>query len=459
MNIVSRISNAITAFRGQQNLMYGRLMNDMIYGQFQNMQQYIRDAYQKNADLYSIVSFIASKVSIAPFTLYEIKDEKSFRKYKGLTTNPTQESIRAAEVFKTKAMNEVEGKHPLLEILNNKPNDNMNGSEFKYASAVYRLLTGNTYIYGFAPESDPAKFVELHILPSQYTNPVSGGQYNPIKGYKLAYDPQNIIPRENVAHYRYFNPDFEFQSNPHIVGQSPLQAAANVILRSNSGYEASTKAFQNGGLTGVLYEDGGTSIDEKQREQLQKHIDNKMTGPGNFKQIIAASSKLGWLQIGTTPVDLGILESMAVDLRTMCNVYHVNSALFNDPENKTYNNMTEARKAAVTDAILPELTALRDALNQWLIPGWSKADKKNYFLDFDLSVYAELQDDMKSLAEWLAAAWWIDPNEKRAQMNYDAKGKEFDECFIPAGIMPLSQSNNLDFEKAFDSAGLIDYKD
>ena len=120
--------------------------------------------------------------------------------------------------------------------------------------------------------------------------------------------------------------------------------------------------------------------------------------------------------------------------------------------------MIEARKAAITDAVLPELTALRDALNQWLVPGWSKEDNKKYFLDFDTSVYAELQDDMKSLVEWLEKAWWIDPNEKRVQMSYEAKGPEFDECFIPAGITPLSQSNPADFEKAFERVGDLDYK-
>lgn len=459
MGLVSRIGNAIDALRGASAFIHGRMFNDTIYGQLQNTEAFITDAYQKNADLYSIVSFIASKVSVAPFTLYEVKDEKMLRKYNGLTSNPTFESLQSANFIKTKALNEVGSNHPLLKILNNTPNNNMNGGEFKFACAVYRLLTGNTYIYGLAPDSAPEKFVELHILPSQFTNPVSGGQYMPVKGYKLDFlpDPKDLLPKENVAHYRYFNPDFTI-GNPHIVGQSPLQAASNLILRSNSGFEASTKAFQNGGLTGVLYEDGGVSLTEAQRMQLQNHIDDKMTGPGKFKQIVAASSKLGWLQIGSSPVDLGILQSIATDLRSMCNIYHLPSQLFNDPEGKTYMNMGEARKVALTDAILPELTALRDALNQWLIPGWNKADKKTYYLDFDLSVYAEMQADMKSASEWLDKCWWITPNEKRQQQDYDVLGKEFDEPFVPAGLMPLSQASvPIDFQKAFETVGLLDY--
>jgi HK97 family phage portal protein len=456
MDLVRGIKSAFNAFMGYRAGVVASFMNNTIYGHFENIGHYIKHAYQKNADVYSIVSYIAAKVAMAPAMLYEIKDEKAFRKYKALTSNPTKASLQKADQIRTKAMTEVEGEHPLLKLLNNQVNDEMNASEFKYACAVYRLLTGNTYIHGFAPEAEPDRFVELHILPSQFTHPISAGQYLGVKAYRLDYDVNNPIDKANVAHYRYFNPDFS-TSNPHIVGQAPLMAASNVVLRSNSGYESSTKAFQNGGKTGVLYEDGNAQLSDTQRDLLQAHIDKKMTGPGNYKQIIAASSKLGWLEIGSSPVDLGILESLVTDLRSLCNVFHVNSALFNDPENKTYNNMQEARKAAITDAVLPELTALRDALNQWLVPGWSKADKKRYFLDFDTSVYPELQEDMKALAEWLEKAWWIDPNEKRAQMNYDAKGPEFDECFIPAGIMPMSQSDPADFEKAFHKVGSVDY--
>ncbi|MBO9671950.1 MAG: phage portal protein [Sphingobacteriaceae bacterium] len=465
MNLVRGIKSAFSAFyRGITNNAMTRavnswVVNGTIYGQFTCMEEYITDAYQKNADVYSIVSFIASKVALAPFNLYEVKNEKEFRKYKALTTNPTQESLSKAKTLQIKALEEIGGDHPLLTILNTSPNENMDGSEFKYACAVYRLLTGNTYIYGFGPETeDPVKkFIELHILPSQHTSPVSGGEYQPVRGYKLSYRPGEEIPKANVAHYRYFNPDFDNGANPHIIGQSPVQAASNALLASNSGYEAEARAFQNGGMVGVLYEDGNTSMTDTQRIEMQKHIDQKMAGSSNFKQIIAASSKLGWIQIGTSPIDLGILEGRQGNLRTFCNIFHVNSAIFNDPENKTYNNMVEARKAAITDAVLPELTALRDALNKWLVPGWSKADNKRYFLDFDTSVYAELQDDMKALAEWLEKAWWIDPNEKRAQMNYDAKGPAFDECFIPAGIMPISQTVAPDFEKSFDKVGDVDF--
>ena len=74
-------------------------------------------------------------------------------------------------------------------------------------------------------------------------------------------------------------------------------------------------------------------------------------------------------------------------------VYGVNSALFNDPDNKTYNNMKEAKKEMLTQVILPELVLLRDAFNRFFAAEMGK----DYYIDFDITIFPELQEDMKSL--------------------------------------------------------------
>lgn len=460
MNLLSRFKNfvlsSMTNSFARTNYVW---MANVIHNQVNGVEAYIKKAYQLNADVYSIISFIAGKVAITPFGLYEVKDQKALLKYKSLSSNHYSKDT---EKLKTKALKQVEGNHRILNMLNKAPNDYMTASEFKYGSTVYRLATGNTYIRGFGPEAEPTKFVEMHLLPTQWTLSMGGGQYNAVRAYRMTWDAEEI-PTWQVSHSKYFNPDFQFPSNPHMVGQSPLQAAANAVNRSNSGYEASTKAFQNGGMAGILYQDGGQDLTDPQRQDLQEHIDKKVSGAGNYKQILAASSKLGWLKIGESPVDLGVLDSLAADLRTLCNIFHLNSALFNDPENKTFNNISEARKAAITDAVLPELTAMRDQYNLWLVPGWEKADGKKYFIDYDASVFPELAASMKDLAEWLERAWWITPNEKREQMDYDKiEDPAFDEPFVPIGVTPLSAAtpedgqSDAEFQKAFNNLDYLD---
>lgn len=454
MNLVQKIKSifgAATSGFQKQSYVY---MQNVIYGQLDTTVQYIKKAYQLNADVYSIVSFIAGKVATVPFVLYEVKDEKALLRYKSMSTNGAnpQETF----LLKQKALQQLSDDHRLMRMLNKAPNDYMSASEFKFGSAVYRLITGNTFIRGFAPETAPDKFVEIHLMPSHMTVPLGGGAYMAARAYRMTWDAEEI-PASQVSHSRYFNPDFEWPGNPHIIGQAPLQAAANVVLRSNSGMDASILNLQNGGVKGILYQDGGTDLSEPQRELLQDHIDKKSAG--NSRQILAASSKLGWLKIGDNAADLGLIELGLSGLRSICNIFHVSSALFNDPTNKTYNNMSEARKAAITDAIIPELIAQRDAYNTWLIPGWEKADGKRYFIDFDASVFPELGANQKEVSEWLEKAWWITPNEKRAQQDYEALGTEYDIPFIPMGVAPLGSGNSeddADFQKALKEIGGID---
>jgi phage portal protein BeeE len=116
-------------------------------------------------------------------------------------------------------------------------------------------------------------------------------------------------------------------------------------------------------------------------------------------------------------------------------VYGVNSALFNDPDNKTYNNMKEAKKEMLTQVVLPELVAIRDAFNRF----FQKKGTETY-IDFDLTVFPELQEDMKELSAILSQSWWITPNEKRAAMRYDVVEDDvMNEIFIPAGYLPIDE--------------------
>jgi len=140
--------------------------------------------------------------------------------------------------------------------------------------------------------------------------------------------------------------------------------------------------------------------------------------------------------MGMSPVDLQILESEKITLRELCNVFGVNSALFNDPDNKTYNNMKEAKKEMLTQVVLPELVLLRDAFNRF----FANEMGKDYYIDFDITVFPELQEDMKELSGILSQSWWITPNEKRAAMRYDTvHDPTMDEIYIPAGYLPIAE--------------------
>ncbi|RZJ63945.1 MAG: hypothetical protein EOO45_19710, partial [Flavobacterium sp.] len=66
MDLVRGLKSAFNAFMGYRAGVVASFMNNTIYGHFENIGHYIKHAYQKNADVYSIVSYIATKVAMAP---------------------------------------------------------------------------------------------------------------------------------------------------------------------------------------------------------------------------------------------------------------------------------------------------------------------------------------------------------------------------------------------------------
>jgi HK97 family phage portal protein len=420
-----------------------------------SMQEYVDKGYQYNADVYSIVSLITRKAATATPILYEVKDDRAFQKYKAFTANLSKPSdIAEALNLRAKALVEVDMQHPIIQTLLH-PNDYQSYYEFMDNLLGFKLITGNSYVYGVGPSTgfNAGKFKQLYILPAHLVRILSEGRYDPVSGYTITtqYDSQELRA-DNVMHTKYWSPDYSAQGS-HLYGQSPLRAALRVMQQSNDAQTASVKLFQNTGAVGILSDDSDDGLAPEQALELQRKYKAEHSGAANAGNIIISSSKLKWTQLGLSPVDLAIIDSQKMNLRQLCNIYHVNSALLNDPDNKTYNNMYEARKALISDAILPELIALRADLNKWLVTPYNKSEGVNYFLDFDLSVFPELQEDKKEQIQYLERAWWLTPNQKLEEMGYGRnEDPNMDKVYVSIQVKPIDSMNIDPIEQAIGIA-------
>ena len=102
-----------------------------------------------------------------------------------------------------------------------------------------------------------------------------------------------------------------------------------------------------------------------------------------------------------------------------CNIFKVDSSLFNDPANKTFNNRKEAQKAFYTDSIIPFLNKLKESYNEFLTPSYSEAENAELFLDYDLSNIEALQEDYNEKAQTagiLIDSGIISQNEARVSL-------------------------------------------
>jgi HK97 family phage portal protein len=178
-------------------------------------------------------------------------------------------------------------------------------------------------------------------------------------------------------------------------------------------------------------------LTEEQADMLSRKL-QKAGGPKNNGKVPITSAQLKWNQMGMSPVDLSIIESDRMDRRTICNLYHVPSELFNDAANKTYSNTKEAGSAVYTNAVIPALSQFRDAFNKYIYARYNG----QIYIDFDVSMISELQDDLSAMTTALSGAWWITPNERRDIMSFDSDESNpmMNDYWIPAGLTPMSGS-------------------
>ncbi|WP_128545087.1 phage portal protein [Larkinella soli] len=388
----------------------------------------IDEGYLKNSDLYSVVTFIIRKAMRAPFYLYQVRDEKSLRSYKTLTgEDATSESLKAAKLMRTKALEEVDGDHPIKNLLE-RPNPYQTGLSFREAAIGYELLSGKRFIRVNSGALEPQ---ELYIYPSPLMEIKAGDNYGQIKGFRFTPWQEDFTPEQMIYSHN-FRPSIEGYG-AELEGLSPLEVLAFSLQEGNDAKKQSITQYQNGGPKGILTLDDKLmeSLTEDQAAQIEYNIGSKVGG------IHVSSVGLKWMNLGLSPKDLALQEARSFALRDFCNVYGLDHRLFG--ADATFNNRNEAKKAAIVDAVIPRLMSLRDDLNRAFEP-FNRGGKR-YFVDCDVTDFPEMQEDMDKMVDRLTKAWWLTPNQRLAAMQYeeDASNPLMNERWVPSGFTPMSE--------------------
>lgn len=367
-----------------------------------NDKKIIENGYLANDIVYSIISLITAKAKVAPWDVYQVVDESSLKKYHAALQ---LKHYKEALDHRTKALELVQDEK-LKELLDY-PNEQDSWSDLIEQAVGFKLLTGDKYLYGqlISGGANDRLPNEIYVLPSHLMQIYASNDF-PAKpsGYAIACGYVRDLTTEEILHEKYWNPDWTLNGS-QLYGLSPLKAAAKNIDRSNSAKETSTRKFKNGGVEGILYNDdealaNDADLSEEQIGAMKKKWEEEYGGPRNAGKIVMSGYKMGWQGIGLSPVDLAIIEAEKWDLRMICNIYGVPSELVNDPDTKTHANRKTAEKALTSRCAIPQLVSHRDSFNRKLKTDWGYAGKNRY-IDFDISVYSELQEDQKDRAEWM----------------------------------------------------------
>ena len=410
-----------------------------------DQRSFVDDGYVANDIVYSIIKLITDKAKIAPFHVYKVVDEKAAKKYKSLAAQKDI-NLKELETLHKKAYELYTGDQRLNELLKY-PNEEDCWSDLVEQWCGFKLITGNSFIYGKLIEAgnNQGKPFELFALPSQFMAIIANiNVFPPTRaGYQLYYGQMWSFDTKEILHDKYFNPQWGVTGG-QLYGQSPLRAAAKNLTRSNEAKTASVASFQNGGPAGVLFmndERFDPTSGQAQAQALKTAVSQK-GGSANFNSIAVSGYKVDWKQIGLSPVELNIIESEKWDLKALCNIYGVPSQLLNDSDSKTYNNQREGEKALTLRCAIPLLNALTENLNRKLHTDWGYKGT-NLYVDYDLSVYGELEANKSEQTAWLNTAWWISPKQKLDIMNIEVPDyiptEELEKLYIPTGLQTIGQ--------------------
>lgn len=402
-------------------------------------------AYTTNDLVYSVIRVILNKITATDYIHSRVINEKSFRYYKAFKDQDDLTRSKAL-IHKERAFDEIEDSD-LIRLLN-RPNEYQGRLEFMESLFGFYNLMGETFVYMVFPGEDSinaGKPVELHVMPAHLVEVVySGDPTHPVRGYRFSAGRWDIeLPYDSVIHINQWNPCWN-EYGEQLRGFSPVQAGNRVITRNSANAEAQTRAFQNGGRSTLLSSksaEKNAKLTVEQLSQIKEKIVNELQGVNNYKNITATNGLIEVNTIGDNLTDMDLVNAGKMDISAIARLWGVDPLLVGDKDNSSYNNQKQAYKALVTNVVVPQLNMITESLNNTLVPRFEEGS----YLEFDTSLFPEMQPDVKLIMDAYKDAWQISGNELRVLLGFDKSDDPLlDQHFIGTNKIPLRQAAGME---------------
>lgn len=378
MNLYQRIKSAVTTkgmtmpLTEHDRRVIWQFLGGWMPLNFQNnFVNQVNAGYSQNVDVYAIVKKITDISKSIPWIVEKKLANGSWKLLEDTTV------------------------HELMYAPNNSKNYTWNDIEEQ--TLLYLLITGNTYLVGNT-QFNSSLIEELDVLPTQSVNILNRNSdfFMPLLEYQFSYGSSNRIYQKNdLCHIKFFNPNLE----RYYYGLSPIQVAANVVHVGNERWEADASILSNRGVSGIIGDKSQLPMTSDEAQVVDDSLKGRIGGSHKYGGIIVSNKDLTYTNIAMSSADLELLKKGVVTTRTLCNVMGLDSSLFNDPDNKTYNNRLEAEKAMYTNCIMPLSDKMSEAYTSFIC--------KNHFpnqsvrMRQDFSKVECLQENLKEKAQIL----------------------------------------------------------
>jgi len=181
--------------------------------------------------------------------------------------------------------------------------------------------------------------------------------------------------------------------------RKPIQTAQPILIAAYEYYRALTQAMRNLGAWNFAVLSTEAVRTKSDTEELRRMFAEKRRKAG-----------LGGIEFLAVPIEFRSvspempkleLDKIATLInREICDIYGIDSSLLNDPENKTYNNKSEALRGLYTHVLLPACDQFVEAVTRaFAATGYS------YTFHYSTGAMEGLLDDKRGTASILMQAY------------------------------------------------------
>lgn len=296
-------------------------------------------------------------------------------------------------------------------LINDEPNDMMNGYTFKKRIVKDYLFYGVSYTKHEMVRNDVVELYPFDMENVQVTKYL-------VDGYKYDADIRLITYVNDGQRERIFKPHEVIpilrDSNDGITGRGVLMAGEKTLQLALSEVEYSNNILKNGALPiGVLQT--ANKVSEIALKRLRAGWESLYGGSKNAGKTVLLEEGIEYKPISLKPNDMQLVDSKKVTLADITRLFNIPESMLNADANK-YASNEQNNLYFLQYTLAPIINAIESAFNRSLLLEDEK--NKGYYFRFDVSEILRTTEKEKIESAAIALSKGIiSLNETRAKLD------------------------------------------
>ncbi|WP_342488653.1 phage portal protein [Bacillus sp. FSL M8-0266] len=272
--------------------------------------------------------------------------------------------------------------HPVVKLLEKRPNSLQTPYVFKHTITVHRNLWGNAYVRIVSGKNGYPK--ELKILEPSRVRIVEDANEDIWYLYQGKSGDIKIFHSEEILHVPYLSID-------GIVGKSPVTIARETAGTMKAAQKYVGSFYKNGTTTkGILKSEEILSGEAK--EKVRQAWEEANSGLDNFNKVAVLDGKFDYQPLSMNLVDAEYIATQKFNIAEIARIFNVPLHMLSELDKSSFNNIEHQSMEFVSNTIQPELVAIEEELNFKL---FTESDSDHY-VKFNIRSSLRSDDESRS---------------------------------------------------------------